>query len=156
MLARTRTSPIAAVAAAVILALAPLDARAEDAAPPIGTVKTLTGHAWVVNGEGRVPVALGTRVHQSDRVETEGDGALGITFLDNSAVSLGPGSRLALDRFIFDPRADRYSLVFTAERGTFLFVAGIVAERAPELVQVRAPTGVVGIHAKRFLVKVGG
>jgi len=30
------------------------------------------------------------------------DGALGITFKDNSLLSIGPESRLSVDRFVFD------------------------------------------------------
>jgi len=127
---------------------------ARAAEPEIGMIKTLSGHGWVVTGAQRVAAAIGGKVHQNDSLETEMDGALGVTFLDNTTLSLGPQSQIELGTFIFDPNGNRYGFVTRVAHGTFLFVTGMIGKLAPQSVSVETPTGSIGIRGTRFLVKV--
>ena len=136
------------VTAAMLLAL-PVAAQ-EDA---VGRVKTLTAPAWVVTGSERAEAAVGMPVRQNDVVETGAGGALGLSFKDNTMISLGPNSRLSIDEFVFAPTEEKYSFVTKIARGTMYFVSGAIARLAPEKVQVSTPVGTIGIRGTRFLVK---
>ena len=81
------------------LALAPFTAWADS---PIGQIKSETGAVTVERGGASKPIAIGDHVFQSDTVVTAANGSVGITFDDNSMMSLGPNSRLALDQFSFN------------------------------------------------------
>ena len=134
----------------LVLALAP--AAAQDTR--IGTIKTVRGTARVVSGSDSVPAAIGTAVHQNDAIETGEDGALGLTFIDNTTLSLGPRSRITLSKVVFNP--DKGDLAFAAQlaKGTFMFVSGSIAKLAPQAFQISTPSSTIGIRGTRFLVKV--
>jgi hypothetical protein len=65
---------------------------AAEAADPIGQIKTAAGAVAIERDGARRPATPGDRVLPSDVVVTGADGSVGITFLDNSMMSLGPDS----------------------------------------------------------------
>lgn len=128
-------------------------AAAQDAAR-IGTIKTLKGEARVIGGGGSAAASVGGAVHQNDTIETGADGAVGLTFIDNTTLSMGPRSRITLTKIVFNP--DQGDLAFAASiaKGTFMFVSGGIAKLAPQAVQIATPVSTIGIRGTRFLVKV--
>src|SRR5205085_8051580 len=91
---------LAALAGAFVVLLA-CGAAAEDTR--IGTIKTLKGDARVIGSEGSVAAAIGGAVHQNETLETGPDGALGLAFIDNTTLSMGPKSRITLTKVVFNP-----------------------------------------------------
>jgi len=120
----------------------------------IATVKTVQGTAAVNSAGTKVPAVLGARLHKNDVIETGADGAVGVTFKDNSMISIGPGTSLALDEFVFAPAEEKYSFITRMARGTMFYVSGVMAKLAPGAVSVVTPVGTIGIRGTRFLVKL--
>jgi hypothetical protein len=121
-----------------------------------GRVKTLEGQAWLVRASGeRESLAVGTAVSRGDSIETAADAAVGITFRDETRLSIGPGSEVAIDDFAFAPERDQLSFAARIARGTLLYVSGAIARLAPERVTVATPDGTVGVRGTTFLVRVG-
>jgi hypothetical protein len=120
-----------------------------------GRVKTVEGEAWLTSetGERRAAV-VGAPVARGDKIETGSDGSVGITFRDETRVSVGPGSQVAIDDFLYAPEADQLSFGASVARGTLLYVSGAIARMAPERVKVSTPEGTVGIRGTTFLVRV--
>ena len=56
------------------------------------------------------------------------DGRIAIHFIDGTAFSLSPGTRLTLDDFVCDASGTSHSALFGVTRGTFAFRAGRVAK----------------------------
>jgi hypothetical protein len=71
-------------------------------ASDVGQIKTVRGEVQVERGGKRIDASIGMGVRQSDVLTTGADGAVGVTFLDNSQLSLGPRSTLAIDHYSFD------------------------------------------------------
>jgi hypothetical protein len=134
----------------VVLAHAP--AVAQEAR--IGTIKTVKGTARVVSGSDSVSAAIGTAVRQNDAIETGEDGALGVTFIDNTTLSLGPRSRITLSKVVFNPDKGDFAFAARLAKGTFMFVSGGIAKLAPQAVEITTPSSTIGIRGTRFLVKV--
>ncbi len=128
-------------------------AFAQDAR--VATVKTLSGDAYIVRAGQKTPAQIGAALEQGDELETGPNGAMGVTFVDNTTMSLGPKSRIALTEFVFDPNRDKYSFVSTISSGTFMFVSGLIGKISPGSVAVKTPVASIGIRGTRFLVKVG-
>ena len=82
---------------AIFLILLSTSARADDTT--IGFVKTLSGHATLNRANITQQVELAMPVHAQDRLETGADGRLGVTFRDNTRISLGPDSRVDAPSF---------------------------------------------------------
>lgn len=70
--------------------------------PPAGVFKVVHGSVAVERQGSTLPASVGMPVYQSDRIVTGADGSAGITFEDNALLSLGPSSKLAVDRFAFN------------------------------------------------------
>ena len=137
-------------AAAVLLAGLAQAAMAAD----VGQIKTAKGTVMVVRGGQEMAAAAGTPLQQADRIVTKADGSAGITFADNSLLSLGPDSMLDISRFSFGAADQPDALEATLHRGTLSAVSGKIVARTPEAMRIRTPTTVLGVRGTEFFVKV--
>ena len=130
-------------------------ASAALAADPIGQIKTATGSVAIERDGARQPAAAGDRVLQSDVVTTGPDGTVGITFDDNSMMSLGPDSSLALDSFRFDTTTHDGAFDASLRRGTLAVKSGYIVQQGPpgEAMHVRTPAAVLGVRGTEFVVR---
>lgn len=144
--------------AGLLAGIAPflLAATPAAATDPIGLVKTLSGGATVTRGSSVQPLTAGNDLFRDDVVSTAPDGSLGITFRDDTTLSMGPKGRLVLDEFAFDPAREDIKLGVRLLKGTFAMITGQSAKLAPEKVSVRTPIMDIGIRGTSFLVEVAG
>lgn len=138
---------------ALILAMAPAAAWADD---PIGQIKTETGAVTVERGGKAQAVAIGDHVFQSDTIVTAADGTVGITFADNSLMSLGPDSRLVLDQFRFDTTTQDGVFDSSLQKGTLAVKSGQIVHQTPEAMHIRTPAALLGVRGTEFVVRADG
>jgi hypothetical protein len=129
------------------------DAAAQDAVR-VGTIKTLRGDARIIGPGGSVAATVGGAVRQNDTLETGTDGALGLSFIDDTTLSMGPKSRITLTKVVFDPDQSNFAFATSIAKGTFMFVSGSIAKLAPQTVQITTPVNTIGIRGTRFLVRI--
>jgi hypothetical protein len=144
---------LAALAGALVVLLA-CAAAAEDTR--IGTIKTLKGDARIIGPDGSVASSVGGAVQQNDTLETGADGALGLAFIDNTTLSMGPKSRITLTKVVFNPDQNDFAFATNIVKGTFMFVSGSIARLAPQAVRITTPVNTIGIRGTRFLVRIDG
>jgi hypothetical protein len=137
---------------AVLLALALLSPAAA-AAEEIGRIKTVRGSVRVDRAGTTVAAAVGTRLQQGDVIVTGRDGAVGVTLNDDSLLSAGPDSVLALDRFAFDSTTHAGRVETTLRQGTLAAVSGKIARQSPGAMQVRTPSTVLAVRGTEFVVR---
>ena len=120
----------------------------------VGMVKTSKG-AVTVERAGRVlPAPVGTRVEAADIVRTGKDGGVGISFDDQSRMSLGPNSVLAIDRFVFDPTTHAGNFDSTLRKGTLSAISGKLARQSPKAMTVRTRSTILAVRGTEFVVSV--
>ena len=144
---------ILGVLAVLAISLADPAAAQND---PIGHVKTVSGRALVVHDGTSTPASPGDPVHAKDVIETGADGTIGITLVDNTVLSAGPSSQLALEEYRFDSSDFTGAMVTDVHKGTVAVVSGDIARSSPGAMKVRTPTAILGVRGTRFAVKVGG
>ena len=120
----------------------------------IGFVKNATGAVTLTRNGVTEPLRAGTPLREMDRIETGGDGSVGMTFRDDTRIALGPRSRVDLAHFIFKPAEKRYGLVLRLARGTLEYISGVTAKLAPEAISIETPTSTIGVRGTRFLARV--
>lgn len=120
-----------------------------------GKVKKIRGTVFVIRGDRTQTLRVGDPVFQNDLMQTGATGAVGIIFEDNTILSLGPKSRLAIDGYTFAPEQGKLSLLLRLLRGTASYISGIIGKQAPEAVKFQTPDATIGIRGTKFLVKVG-
>lgn len=147
------TATILAVALLLPSLLTPPRAAAAD--ETIGSIKNVSGPSAVVVRDGqRLPALPGFKLHAGDTLETAPDGTLGVILRDDSLVSLGPSSRLAIDAFVFVPAERKLGLTARLLRGTMAYVSGLIGRLAPESTTFVTPVATIGVRGTRFAVKV--
>lgn len=123
-------------------------------AADIGQIKVAKGTVTIERAGQSIAAAVGTRLQTSDIVRTGADGSVGITMSDNSLLSAGPNSALALDRFEFDSTTNQGHFDASLRSGTLAVVSGKLAKQSPEAMTVRTPTTILGVRGTEFVVRV--
>ena len=72
---------------------------------------------------------------------------------DESRVSLGPNTELALTRFAFAPSDAHLGLGLRLARGVLSYVSGLIAKLAPEAFRLQTPTSIIGVRGTHVLVR---
>jgi hypothetical protein len=121
----------------------------------VGVVKVSRGSASVERAGQRSPAPAGTRVRQGDTLITGPDGSLGVTFSDNSMLSIGPDSRLTIDRFTFDATTHKGAFETSLSRGTLAGVSGKIAKQTPGAMKVKTPAALLGVRGTEFAIRTG-
>lgn len=121
---------------------------------PIGTVETATGAAFAIRADGtRVQLSVGDKVYQGDVMETGRDGALAVTFVDNSTFTVGGGARMVLDELVYDATSHTGTSAFSVVQGVFSFVSGAIAKSGSDAMTVRTPVATIGIRGTQVAVQ---
>jgi hypothetical protein len=123
-------------------------------AQQIAQVKTAKGDAYIVRGETRIAAKPGDAIYESDVIETGSSGTIGITFIDNSVFSTGPGSQLALREFRFDSSNFRGEMLAEMQKGSLTVVTGDITRVSPGAMKIKTPTAVLGVRGTTFAVKI--
>ncbi|MDR3464929.1 MAG: FecR domain-containing protein, partial [Xanthobacteraceae bacterium] len=132
-------------------------AQAGDPAPAAGTaigqVAKLTGTAGVVRNGVTVELHVGDKVYKGDVVEAGADTALGITFIDGTAFSLGSNARMVLNEMVYDPNGSSNSSFLSLVQGSITFVAGQTAKNGS--MKIDTPVATMGIRGTAVFVDIG-
>ena len=96
-------------------------------------------------------LATGDNVRQDDLIEVSTDGIGEIRLRDDTELALGPGSRLLLDEFVYDPDISGGAIVLNLVRGAFRFVTGVAAKPAYVIL---TPTASITVRGTIFDVYV--
>jgi hypothetical protein len=127
-------------------------AIAED----IAQIKVAKGSVFIERAGKRMPAKVGTRVQPIDTIITGADGSVGISFVDNSLLSMGPNSELAIDRFAFNSTTHEGTFNTSLRKGTLAVVSGKIAKQSPTAMKVKLPASILGVRGTVFLVQVEG
>jgi len=126
---------------------------AAAAADGIATVKSFRGDVRIERAGSELPVAVGTALQQADTVVTGSDGSAGLTFADDTLISLGARSRFVIDRYRFDRASKGGEFQSTLSRGRMAVVSGKIAKSQIDAMKVRTPTSLLGVRGTEFVVE---
>jgi trimeric autotransporter adhesin len=126
-----------AITLAVLLAL---QSTASIAQTRIGTASAVKPEA---SGSIAGTLSAGSGVHSSENIRTGGAGQADLRFLDNSNLTVGPGSNVRLDKFVYDPNKGTGGVAIEASRGAFRFVTGSQGKGS---ISIKTPSGTLGIR----------
>jgi hypothetical protein len=123
-------------------------------AADIGQIKVAKGDVVVERSGQMLPGRVGLRLAASDVIKTGPDGSVGITMSDDSLLSAGPNSVLALDRFEFDGTTSQGRFDTSLNKGSLAVISGRIAKQSPDAVTVRTPSAVLGVRGTEFVITV--
>ena len=119
-----------------------------------GHIKVAKGSASIQRGSEKIAAVPGMKVLSGDVITTGADGAIGVTFLDNSLISTGPNSVFAIDKYSFDSTTHVGQFDGRLKKGTLAAISGKMVKQVPESMRIHTPSAVMGVRGTEFLVKV--
>lgn len=147
----TRSIVVSQILLACVFGIASIAARAND----IAQFKVAKGSVYIERSGQRLPARVGTHLQATDTVVTGSDGAAGIAFVDNSLLSVGPNSILAIERYAFNSTTHEGAFESSLRKGTLSVVSGKIAKQSPDAMKVKTPSSILGVRGTEFLVRVG-
>ena len=134
----------------LVLTLAAFSAQADG----IGKIKTISGQVAIERGGKIITPAVGDSAFQTDKVITGKDGSVGMLFADDSRISAGPNSVLALDKFVFDSNTNDGNFDVSMKKGTLSVISGKLTQKTPGALKVKTPAAILAVRGTEFSVKV--
>lgn len=122
-------------------------------ADDVGRMKIARGEVRIERAGQTLPASVGMAILQGDVIVTGRDGSAGVTFNDDSLLSVGPDSALGVDRFAFDTTTHAGRFETSLHRGTLAAVSGKIAKQSPDAMKVRTPSIVLGVRGTEFVVR---
>lgn len=138
----------------VLLVFCPTFAQAQD--ERIGSIKNVEGEVFVLRGGETITAEAGTVLYRGDQLKTGETGRVGVVFRDDTRLSLGGNSDLAVEQFEFAPGEGRLGLVLRLARGMAAYVSGQISKLAPDAVRLETPVGTVGVRGTHFVMNIVG
>jgi hypothetical protein len=87
---------------------------------------------------------VGSDVIFRERIATQADGQVQLIFLDESSLTVGPGSDVTIDEFVYDPKAKTGKMSVRMTGGLVRFVGGRISKNGD--VSITTPVSVIGIR----------
>jgi hypothetical protein len=134
--------------------LAALAAAFPVAAADVGLIKVSKGNVQIQRGAAKMPASVGTGLQTSDVIVTGADGSAGITFSDNSLVSVGPNSVFAIDKYSFNSTTHQGEFEGNLRQGRLAAISGKMVKQSPESMKIRTPSAIMGVRGTEFVVQV--
>lgn len=141
---------VAALALASTIALGSFPAFADPGDPIGAAVKVVDRVTAEIDHKTR-DLANNDDVVQNEVISVSDNGLGEIVLADETKLALGPGAKLTLDKFVYDPDKTGGAIVLNMTRGAFRFVTGLA--KKPSYV-IRTPTASITVRGTVFDVYV--
>jgi len=119
-----------------------------------GIVKSASGSVTVARGGQILEAAEGFELQVGDIVQTGRDSTAGLVFSDDTLLTMGSQTKIAVEAYLFEPVEGRMSFVMRILKGTLSYLSGQIAKLAPESVQLIMPAATIGVRGTHVLIKV--
>lgn len=119
-----------------------------------GIIKSMAGDVVIARGGRTIKAGTNMILMEGDVVQTGSKAKAGLILDDDTVISMGSNSMMAIKSFMFQPNEKRLSLIVRIFLGTVSFLSGQIAKLAPNLVHIETPFATVGIRGTHVLIQV--
>src|ERR1700674_3144799 len=125
-------------------------------ADKVGVAAAVNPDAFsALSGGARTELSIGKSIFYNERINTTGSGLVQVLLVDGSTFTVGPGSDLVIDKFVYDPKKKTGEVVASFSKGVMRFVGGKISKN-DEGVTVKTPAGTLAIRGGMFQGSVNG
>ena len=119
----------------------------------IGTAASAKNEVTGTLGPSKRAIKLGDGIYQNESVATGNGATAQILFMDETALTLGPNSRVILDKLVYDPNGKKGEFAIRATTGVFRFVTGSGPKQG---YKIETPVGTIGVRGTIIEVSIRG
>jgi hypothetical protein len=96
-------------------------------------------------GAPQSQLRIGKSIFYSERINTTGSGLVQVLLVDGSTFTVGPGSDLVIDRFVYDPKKGTGQIAASFSKGVMRFVGGKISKN-DNAVSINTPAGTLAVR----------
>ncbi|MGV1014473.1 MAG: FecR family protein, partial [Methyloceanibacter sp.] len=134
----------------VSLATGPADAN------KVGVAAAVNPDAFSsLSGAPQSQLNIGKSIFYNERIKTTDSGLVQVLLVDGSTFTVGPGSELVIDKFVYNPKKQTGQVVATFSKGVVRYVGGKISKNDAG-VTVKTPAGALAIRGGMFQGTVNG
>jgi hypothetical protein len=119
-----------------------------------GIVKSMDGDVAIERNGQTIKAALNLPLLQGDIIQTGPNGKAGLILEDDTVISLGFNSKIALKSFLFQPNEKQLSFIAKVFNGTITFISGQITKLAPREAKIETPYATIGSRGTQLLIQV--
>lgn len=93
-------------------------------------------------------------IYLRDAITSGTRSGMQVILMDESVFTIGPGSELEIDEFVYDPGERTGNISASMAKGVMRFVTGKIAAGAPQDMTIKLPVGTIGIRGTVGIVQV--
>jgi len=120
----------------------------------VGVVKRVDGGVTIERQGESLAAVRGMQVNRADVIKTDGQGYVGLVFSDDTRLSMGPGTEIVIDDYLFEPLEKKFSFLLRLVHGAVSFLSGQMAKLSPESVELVMSAATIGVRGTHVLVRV--
>lgn len=114
---------------------------------PIGSTVLVVNRVTAELAREARTLRIGDDVRQDEVIEVAPNGRGELKLNDETKLALGPGSRMLLDKFVYDAQQTNGSIIMNLVKGTFRFITGIATK--PSYL-IRVPNASITVRGTIF------
>jgi FecR protein len=140
-----------ALTISLCLGLAALAGQAK--ADKVGVAAAVNPDAFSSLGSApQTQINIGKSIFYNERINTTGSGLVQVLLVDGSTFTVGPGSDLIIDKFVYNPKKGAGQISASFSKGVMRFVGGKISKNEGG-VTVNTPAGALAIRGAISYIK---
>ncbi len=112
------------------------------AAQKVGVAAAVNPDAFTSRGG---QLNIGKSIFFNERISTTGSGLVQVLLVDGSTFTVGPGSNLVIDKFVYNPKKETGEVVATFSKGAIRYVGGKISKNQ-DGVTIKTPNGSLAVR----------
>jgi hypothetical protein len=96
-------------------------------------------------GAPKTQLDIGKSIFYNERINTTTSGLVQVLLVDGSTFTVGPGSDLVIDKFIYDPKKETGQIAASFSKGVMRFVGGKISKKEGG-VTIGTPAGALAVR----------
>ena len=117
----------------------------------IGVVGVAVGE---INNQNNEKLFSGSKIFYGDTIVVKSKSNAQILFLDETVMTVGENTELAIDDFVYDPQTNNGNFITNIKSGVVKTISGKISETNPENLEIKIPNGSLGVRGTEFLVSL--
>ncbi len=143
-----------AVAALLALGFGMAAAIAPADASKVGVAAAVNPDAFSsLSGTPTNQLNIGKSIFFNERIKTTDSGLVQVLLVDGSTFTVGPGSDLVIDKFVYNPKKGTGEITTSFSKGVVRYVGGKISKNA-DAVKMKTPAGALAIRGGMFQAKI--
>jgi len=104
-------------------------------------------------GSPKTQLNIGKSIFYNERINTTTSGLVQVLLVDGSTFTVGPGSDLVIDKFVYNPSKGTGEIAASFSKGVMRFVGGKISKNE-DAVAIKTPAGSLSIRGCIVMLEV--